>query len=64
MSEGGVPTLTKDGHTWADLKTTGNGVFLLSNHVVMPSMVVHDASAHRHLVLLGNNSLRVKYDTE
>ena len=36
LSKTGIPTLTKDDETWADLKTTQNGLFLLSGHIVMP----------------------------
>ena len=36
LSKTGIPTLTKDEETWADLKTTQNGLFLLFGHIVMP----------------------------
>ena len=36
LSKNGTPTLTMDGNTWADLKKTLNGLFLLSGHIVMP----------------------------
>ena len=35
LSKARVPTLTKDGHTWADLKTTQNGLFLLCGLIVL-----------------------------
>ena len=36
LSKNGTPTLTQDGKTWADLKSTRNGLIMLSGHVVMP----------------------------
>ena len=36
LSKNGNLTLTLDGNTWADLKKTQNGLFLLSGHIVMP----------------------------
>ena len=36
LSKVGVPTLTKYGHIWADLRTTRNGLFLLSGRTVLP----------------------------
>ena len=43
LSKTGIPTLTKNNMTWADLKTTKNGLFLLSGHVVMPGGVVTES---------------------
>lgn len=40
LSKNGTPTLTQDGKTWADLKTTRNGLIMLSGHVVMPKKKV------------------------
>ena len=47
LSKNGTPTLTLDGNTWADLKKTQNGLFLLSGHIVMPEkgVVCNDNSA-------------------
>ena len=36
LNKAGVPTLTKAGHTSADLKTTQNGIFLVFGPVVSP----------------------------
>ena len=37
LSKNGVPTLTREGNTWSDVKKTHNGLMLLSGHVLPPA---------------------------
>ena len=38
LSKNGVPTLTREGKTWSDVKKTHNGLMLLSGHVLPPAL--------------------------
>lgn len=55
LSKIGVPTLTKDGQTWADLSTTKNGLFLLSGSIVMPDLVKSRSESVGHALSVGQD---------
>ena len=49
LSKAGVPTLTRNNKPWADLKTTSNGLLILSGRIVMPGQStqrVNDDGGH------------------
>lgn len=49
LSKAGVPTLTRNDKPWADLKTTSNGLLILSGRIVMPgpsTQPVNDDGGH------------------
>ena len=46
LSKNGTPTLVKNDKPWADIKSTQNGLLLLSGHIVMPGLVGGDIAPH------------------
>lgn len=51
LNEHGVPALNYQGHTWADVNTTANGLLVLSGHVLRPAN--SDACLHRQALSAG-----------
>ena len=55
LSKNGTPTLTKDDKPWADIKSTRNGLLLLSGHIVMPGMVKHAVEQNGKALTVGTD---------